>query len=124
MRSSVARRCAASWDFITDLTAAQQQSQWSSATGYIPVRTDALTLDPLKTTLATDPRFKVPYDQLLSSPDVPTSVGPIVGPLREVRTVTARGVAAIFGGADVATTLATAAANADALIADYNSRNG
>ena len=88
------------------------------------MRTDALTLDPLKTTYTTDPRFKVPYDQLLASPDAPTSLGPIVGPLREVRTVTAQGVAAIFGGADVATTLADAAAQADALIADYNSRNG
>ena len=117
-------RTAASWDFITYLTAAQQQSEWSSATGYVPVRTDALTLDPLKTTWTTDPRFKVPYDQLLSSPDAPTSVGPILGPLREVRTVTAQGVAAIFGGADVAATLAASAAQADALIADYNSRNG
>jgi sn-glycerol 3-phosphate transport system substrate-binding protein len=117
-------RTAAAWDFVTYLTAAQQQSQWSSATGYAPIRTDALTLDPLKTTWATDARFKVAYDQLLASPDTPTSVGPIVGPLREVRTVTAQGVAAIFGGADVATTLANAAAQADALIADYNSRNG
>jgi len=33
-------------------------------------------------------------------------------------------VAAIFGGADVASTLANSAAQADALIADYNSRNG
>jgi sn-glycerol 3-phosphate transport system substrate-binding protein len=117
-------RTAASWDFITYLTAAQQQSEWSSVTGYVPVRTDALTLDPLQTTLITDPRFKVAYDQLLSAPDVPTSLGPIVGPLREVRTVTAQGVAAIFGGADVATSLANASAQADALIADYNSRNG
>ncbi|MEY2415482.1 MAG: sn-glycerol 3-phosphate transport system substrate-binding protein, partial [Ilumatobacteraceae bacterium] len=117
-------RTAASWDYSTFLTAAQQQSEWSSATGYLPVRTDAFTLDPLKTTWTTDPRFKVPYDQLLSSPDVPTSVGPILGPLREVRTVTAQGVAAIFGGADVAATLAASAAQADALIADYNSRNG
>ena len=81
-------------------------------------------MDPLKTTWATDPRFKVPYDQLLSSPEAPTSVGPIVGPLREVRTVTAQGVASIFGGADVAATLASSAAQADTLIADYNSRNG
>jgi sn-glycerol 3-phosphate transport system substrate-binding protein len=117
-------RTAAAWDFVTYLTAAQQQSQWTAATGYVPVRTDALTLDPLKTTWATDARFKVAYDQLLASPDTPTSVGPIVGPLREVRTVTAQGVAAIFGGADVATTLTNAAAQADALIADYNSRNG
>jgi sn-glycerol 3-phosphate transport system substrate-binding protein len=117
-------RTAAAWDFVTYLTAAQQQSQWTAATGYAPVRTDALTLDPLKTTWATDARFKVAYDQLSASPDTPTSVGPIVGPLREVRTVTAQGVAAIFGGADVATTLANSAAQADALIADYNSRNG
>lgn len=117
-------RTAASWDYITFLTGAQQQSQWSSATGYVAVRTDALTLDPLQTTLETDPRFKVPYDQLVSSPDVPTSVGPIVGPLREVRTVTAQAVAAILGGADVKTSLDAAAAQADALIADYNSRNG
>ena len=117
-------RTAASWDFIKYLTEAQQQSEWSSATGYVPVRADALTVDPLQTTYATDPRFKVPYDQLSSSPDAPTSLGPIVGPLREVRTVTAQGVAAIFGGADVAATLTNAAAQADALIADYNSRNG
>ena len=117
-------RTAASWDFITYLTGAQQQSEWASATGYIPVRTDALTLDPYKTTVANDPRFEVAYDQLLSAPDVPTSVGPIVGPLREVRTVTAQAVAAIFGGADVNSSLATAAQQADALIADYNSRNG
>jgi sn-glycerol 3-phosphate transport system substrate-binding protein len=117
-------RTAAAWDFVTYLTAAQQQSQWTSATGYVPIRTDALTLDPLKTTLATDPRFKVAYDQLLSSPDLPTSVGPIVGPLREVRIVTASAIAAIFAGADVATTLAAAVAQANALIADYNARNG
>ena len=117
-------RTAASWDYIAYLTGAQQQSEWSSVTGYVPVRTDALGLDPLQATWTTDPRFKVPYDQLLAAPDAPTSVGPILGPLREVRTVTAQGVAAIFGGADVASTLAASVAQADALIADYNSRNG
>jgi sn-glycerol 3-phosphate transport system substrate-binding protein len=117
-------RTAAAWDYITYLVGAQQQSEWSSVTGYLPVRTDAQQLDPLKTTWATDPRFKVPYDQLLSSPDAPTSLGPILGPLREVRTVTARAVAKIFDGADVAASLDAAAAEADGLIADYNARNG
>ena len=37
--------------------------------------------------------------------------------------MTASGVAAIFGGADVASTLAAAAQQSDALIADYNARN-
>jgi sn-glycerol 3-phosphate transport system substrate-binding protein len=117
-------KTAAAWDYITFMTGAQQQSEWSTVTGYVPVRTDALSLDPLKTTLATDPRFAVAYDQLLASPDAPTSVGPVVGPLREVRSVTAQAVAAIFAGADVASTLAGAAQQADVLIADYNARNG
>ena len=73
-RSSAGRRCgsptratpkaAAAWDFIKYLVGAQQQSTWSSATGYVAVRNDARDLEPLKTTFATDPRFKVAYDQL------------------------------------------------------------
>jgi sn-glycerol 3-phosphate transport system substrate-binding protein len=117
-------KTAAAWDYITFLEQAEVQSEWSATTGYLPVRTDAIDVDPLQTTWATDPRFKVPYDQLLSAPDVPTSVGPMLGPLREVRTVTAQAVAAILNGADVASTLDNAVAQADALIADYNARNG
>ena len=55
---------AAAWDYIQYLTSAQSQSTWAAATGYVPVRDDALDLDPIKTTYATDPRFKVAYDQI------------------------------------------------------------
>ena len=41
---------------------------------------------------------------------------------REVREVSARAVAEICAGGDVATALANAAAQADALIADYTAR--
>ena len=116
-------RTAATWDFITYLVGAQQQSQWAAATGYIPVRTDAVDLEPYKTTLATDPRFSVAYAQLAASPDALTSSGPVVGPLREIRSVLATAVAAIFDGADVQTILDGAANQATGLIADYNSRN-
>jgi len=116
-------RTAATWDFITYLVAAQQQSQWAAATGYIPVRTDALELDPYKSTLATDPRFGVAYAQLLSSPDAATSAGPVMGPLREVRSVLATAIAAIFDGADVTATLNAAAEQSNGLITDYNIRN-
>ena len=56
-------------------------------------------------TYVTDPRFKVAYDQLLAGADDLASVGPVLGPLPQVRTVTAGAVAAIFGGADVQSTL-------------------
>ncbi len=116
-------RTAAAWDFLTYLVAAQQQSEWAAATGYVPNRTDALDLEPYKTTVANDPRFNVAYQQLLDTPDVPTSAGPVVGPLREIRTVLANAVASVFGGTDPKTALDDAAKQSDALIADYNSRN-
>lgn len=116
-------RTAATWDFITYLVGAQQQSQWAAATGYVPVRTDALELEPYKTTVADDPRYSVAYEQLLATPDAPTSAGPMMGPLREVRSVLATAIAAIFDGADVTATLNAAADQANGLITDYNIRN-
>jgi sn-glycerol 3-phosphate transport system substrate-binding protein len=116
-------QAAAAWDYIQFLTSAQSQSTWAAGTGYVPIRQDALDLDPIRTTYATDPRFKVAYDQVLAGPDDITAVGPVMGPLREVRSVTASGVASIFGGADVASTLAASAAQSDLLITDYNARN-
>ena len=123
VNSGDAARTAAAWDYLTYLVGAQQQSEWAVATGYVPVRGDARTLEPYKSTVAADPRFEVAYQQLRDTPEAPTSAGPVVGPLREVRTVLASAVASIFAGADVATALKDAAAQANNLIADYNSRN-
>ena len=116
-------KAAAAWDYIQYLTTAQSQSTWASATGYVPVREDAIELEPLAATYTTDPRFEVSYSQLTASADSPASNGPILGPLREVRVVTARAVAEIMNGADVKTALDGAAAQANALIADYAIRN-
>lgn len=116
-------RASAAWDFLTYLEGAQQQSDWAVATGYVPVRTDAFDLEPYKSTVAGDPRFAVAYQQLLDTPELPTSAGPVLGPLREIRTVVASAVADIFGGADVKSTLDAAAKQSDGLIADYNARN-
>ena len=116
-------KAAASWDYIRYLTTAESQSQWASQTGYVPIRTDALDLEPLLTTYDEDPRFRVAYDQMLGSPEGVASLSPVLGPQREVRTVTANAVAAIFDGADVADALADAAATANSLIESYNQRN-
>jgi sn-glycerol 3-phosphate transport system substrate-binding protein len=116
-------KAAAAWDFIKYLTSAQIQSDWASATGYVPIRQDALALNPLKRTYIRDPRFKVPYNQLVAGKDDLTAVGPVLGPLPQVRTVTAGAVAAIMGGADVQSSLTAAARQADALIAQYNRLN-
>ncbi|MFT3851583.1 MAG: ABC transporter substrate-binding protein [Ilumatobacteraceae bacterium] len=116
-------KVAATWDFLKYITAAQQQSQFAADTGYIASRNDARDLDPLKSLLASDPRFAVAFDQLGLLAGQPTAAGPIIGPLREVRTVAATAVAQIFAGGDVKTALDSAAQQSDSLITDYNARN-
>jgi sn-glycerol 3-phosphate transport system substrate-binding protein len=114
---------AAAWDFIEYLVSPEVQSLWATLTGYVPVRADALEVEPAVSVYADDPRFRVAYDQLIGSPDDLALQGPILGPQREVRTVTARAVADIFAGADVQTALSGAAQQSNALITDYNARN-
>ena len=116
-------KTAAAWDYITYLVTAEAQSQWASQTGYVPVRTDAPDLEPLRSTYADDPRFRVAYDQMVGGIDGQASLAPVLGPQREVRVATANATAAIIAGADVESTLADAAAQANALIASYNQRN-
>ena len=114
---------AAAWDFIMYLVDAQTQSTWAAATGYVPVHLDAPDLEPLQTTYASDPRFRVAYDQLVATDADLVAAPPALGPQREVRAQTADAVAAIYAGADVATVLADAEQSANALIENYNARN-
>lgn len=116
-------RTAAAWDFISFLVSAQSQSTWAAATGYIPLRSTALDLDPIAAKYVEDPRFKVAYDQLLEAADDPASVGAVLGPQREIRTLTARAIATVLQGGDVLATLQDAAAQANALLADYIANN-
>ena len=116
-------KAAAAWDYIQFVTSAQSQSTWAAATGYVPIREDALELEPLKSKYDTDPRFEVPYTQMLGGGDDVYGLAPALGPVLEVRSVTAGAVAAIIGGADPAASLAAAASQANALLADYNARN-
>ena len=114
---------AASWEYITYLLTAESQARWASATGYVPVRADAVDLDPLASTYANDPRFEVAFTQLNTGADDDTANAPVLGPQREVRVETARAMAAIFDGADPQTALTEAAEASNALIASYNQRN-
>ena len=114
-----AARVAASWDYVSYLVSAAVQADWAASTGYVPVNEDALTLEPLATTYATDPRFRVAYDSLLGTPNEPWNVGALLGPQREIRALTAQALAAVLQGADPAATLADAADKANGLLANY-----
>ncbi len=114
---------AAAWDYTTYLLSAESQATWAAGTGYVPVRTDALGIEPLASTYADDPRFEVAFTQLTTGSDDDLANAPVLGPQREVRVETAGAMAAIFGGADPQTALTEAAEAANNLIASYNQRN-
>ena len=115
-------KAAAAFEFVEYLVSPEIQSQWASATGYVPVNAQAPELEPLRSVYTDDPRFRVAFDQVAQTPDLPTSNGPVLGPLREVRVTAAGATAQVLQGSDPATALQDAAALANALIADYNAR--
>lgn len=112
---------AAAWDYISYLVSAESQSEWGSRTGYVPLRVDASTIEPLLSTWAEDPRFKVAFDQLTANEDLAefSSLGPVLGPHREIRRATAEMIARIYLGEDVATVLTETAATADLALTQY-----
>lgn len=116
---------AASWDYIQYLISAETQSAWAVGTGYVPINEDAIEIAPLADTYASDPRFRVAYDQLVAGETNPATAGPVLGPMRQVRGTTAAALQAVLSnGADPAQALADAAEDSDALIADYAQRTG
>jgi sn-glycerol 3-phosphate transport system substrate-binding protein len=115
---------AAAWDYIKYLVEPQQQSDWANATGYVPVRESAVQLPPISDRYASDPRFEVPFLQLVDPASDAAASGPVLGPQREIRVLTSQATQQILSGGDVATALGNAAAQADALIAAYNASLG
>ncbi len=116
-------KAAGAWDYIQFLLSPEAQSEWAEATGYVPVNEAALQVEPLATAYRTDPRFRVAYDALLATPpDEPTAVGPLLGPMRDVRVLTSRALAEVLQGGDPAQALARAAQQANSLIAQYAAR--
>ena len=114
---------AAAWDFMKYMVSPEVQALFATMTGYVPVRADALEVEPAVSVYRDDPRYRVAYDQLVKTPDSPASLGPILGPQREIRSITANAVAEIFNGGDVQSALTNAAAQSNALLDNYNANN-
>jgi sn-glycerol 3-phosphate transport system substrate-binding protein len=127
-KSSPAKQAAA-YQFAKFLAEPQVQADWAAATGYVPVRTSSTKLAPLSTVWAQKPGYKVAYDQLLEGPENPATAGPVIGPYG------AKGQGVRGAIIDALTRMLTenlppadaikdAAKNANAAIAEYNSRVG
>ena len=53
-------KAAAAWDYITYLVSPESQSQLAVDTGYVPVRADALDIEPALTKYSTIPASASP----------------------------------------------------------------
>lgn len=116
-------RAAASWDLLTYLASPEVQSEWAATTGYIPVRTDALDVEPVKSVYVDDPRFRVAFDQLTGDISTLSGIGPALGPMRQVREITATMMEEIYNGVPVPEALDKAESTANLFIIDYANRN-
>jgi sn-glycerol 3-phosphate transport system substrate-binding protein len=105
-------KTAAAWDFIKFVTSAETQRTWSAATGFVPVRKSA----------PPDGLAKVAFDVLNGGTITNATAGPALGPHRQIREASGKAMQAIYDGADVKATLATAEQEQNALLADYNKR--
>lgn len=115
----------AAWQFIQWLMEPEQQAEWFAGTGYLPVQSSALDLPTAREVVAQYPLFQVPLDIYLDAPFRPASLGPLLGPMTEVRNEVAEAIEeTIAGSADPADALRQAEDRANAIIQEYNQRVG
>jgi sn-glycerol 3-phosphate transport system substrate-binding protein len=97
------------------------QAQWSTDTGYFPVRVSAWDLEPAASLHAQFPQFTTARDQVLRSPQNTATAGAVLGPFTQVRDAVENAFEAVLvGGKTPAQALRTAAEDADRAITRYN----
>jgi sn-glycerol 3-phosphate transport system substrate-binding protein len=115
----------AAWKFIKWLLEPEQQAEWFAGSGYLPVRLSAYDLPAAKDAVAEYPLFSIPIDLFLKAPATEASLGPLLGPFRDVReAVTTAWEETVVGSKDPVEAIQDAAAEADQIIESYNRRLG
>jgi sn-glycerol 3-phosphate transport system substrate-binding protein len=116
---------AASWVFLSYLCSPQTQATWAAGTGYIPVRKSSTTMATVKQLWATNPGYKVAYDEINKGVNDAATSGSVIGPYGDVRIDVLNAEESMFtAGVTPAKALANALKTANATISNYNQRLG
>ncbi|MGP0029429.1 MAG: ABC transporter substrate-binding protein [Acidimicrobiales bacterium] len=116
---------AAAWQFITYLDNTQSQATWAAGTGYIPLRVSSTQTATVQHLWATDPGYKVAYEQQLNGKNDPATAGSVIGPYDDVRTDILTAEENMFQtDTSPSAALANAQKAVDATISQYNQRLG
>jgi sn-glycerol 3-phosphate transport system substrate-binding protein len=113
----------AGWKFIKWLMEPEQQAEWFAGTGYLPVRNSSYDLAAAQEIMTKYPEFRIGVEIFQSSPVTPATLGPMLGPLKEVREAVLRQLQeTIVNGKDPIEAINDAAEEANKVIEDYNRR--
>jgi sn-glycerol 3-phosphate transport system substrate-binding protein len=111
--------------FLSWLLEPEQMSLWHQRTGYLPITQSAQKALTDAGYFEKNPLQKIAVDQLNSGKATSATAGAIMGPFPQIRTIVDQAIQAVTtGSADVDTALTTAKTEADAALAEYNSRLG
>ncbi len=114
---------AASWTFVSYLMNTQSVATWAAGTGYIPVRKSSTQTATLQHVWATNPGYKVAYNEVNNGVNSSATSGSVIGPYDDVRTDVANAEASMYtSGVSPAKAISNAASAVTQTIAGYNSR--
>jgi sn-glycerol 3-phosphate transport system substrate-binding protein len=123
VKKSTPEKKAATWKYLKFLDDPQTQATFAAGTGYVPIRKSSVDLPAIKDQWASNPGYKVAYDQLISGVDDIATQGPVIGAYQGVRDAVLAGEQEMFSeGKAPAAALKSAATQADAQMQEYNSR--
>lgn len=114
---------AASWTFVNYLMNTQNVATWAAGTGYIPVRKSSTQTATVQKLWATNPGYKVAYNEVNNGVNTAATSGSVIGPYDDVRTDVANAEASMYtSGVSPSKAISNAAAAVTQTIAGYNSR--
>ena len=114
---------AASWEYLSYLMSTQSQATWAAGTGYIPVRKSSAQTATVQHLWATNPGYKVAYNEVSGGVNTPATTGSIIGPYADVRTDVLNAEISMYTqGVKPAAAVKAAAQSVNSSISSYNSR--
>ncbi len=124
-KKSAPEKIAATWEFVKFLVQADTQATFAAGTGYVPIRKSSVKEPVLLAQWASNPGYKVAYDQMLAGKDNRATAGPVIGDYAGVRDVVRDAETKMLSeGTDPKAALTKAAKDSTAVIQDYNTRVG
>ena len=114
---------AASWQFLSYLMNTQSVATWAAGTGYIPVRKSSTQTATVQHLWATEPGYKVAYNEINNGTNDAATSGSVIGPYADVRTDVLNAEISMYTqGVSPAAAVKAAAQSVDSSISSYNSR--